>query len=394
MLANIERNGIRSQINLAQEIFTVKLFKNKLILLAIAIALVVAVVPGSSSSRAEAAGLAQVRVAHFSPDTPAVEIFVNGEAGAFQALSFGDISGFVQIPAGTYSIAVAPAGAGIEAAAIGPANLTFRAGSYTTVAAIGSLSAGTLQPAIVSESFSRLAAGNARVTVFHGIEDAPAVDVILADGTVLASGLAYGRSTVLNVPAGTYDIQVVPSGATSPVVIDLSGTTLNSRGYYFLAAVNRLADPGVALAVIGGRTIDGLPKGNGTIVDVAVADGRFTTLVAALQAAGLDSALRGNGPFTVFAPTDAAFAALPAGTVEALLADIPTLQSILLYHVVPGKVLSDEVVSLGGLATLQGGSVRITVNENGVFINDAAVIITDIETYNGVIHVIDTVLIP
>ncbi|KAB2864378.1 MAG: DUF4397 domain-containing protein [Anaerolineae bacterium] len=277
---------------------------------------------------------------------------------------------------------------------MGPANLSFRAGSYTTVAAIGSLSAGTLQPAIVSESFSRLAAGNARVTVFHGIEDAPAVDVILADGTVLASGLAYGRSTVLNVPAGTYDIQVVPSGATSPVVLDLSGTTLNSRGYYFVAAVNRLADPGIALTVIGGNTIDGLPKGNGTIVDVAVADGRFTTLVAALQAAGLDSALRGNGPFTVFAPTDAAFAALPAGTVEALLADIPTLQSILLYHVVPGKVLSDEVVSLGGLTTLQGGSVRITVNENGVFINDAQVNITDIETYNGVIHVIDTVLIP
>jgi hypothetical protein len=372
----------------------VKLFKNKITLLAVAIALVIALAPGASTNPAEAAGLAQVRVAHFSPDTPAVDIYINGEAGAFQALSFGNISGFVQIPAGTYSIAVAPAGTGVESAAIGPANLTFRTGSYTTLAAIGSLSSGTLRPALINENFSRLAAGNARVTVFHGIEDAPAVDVILTDGTVLASGLPFGRSTVLNVPSGTYDIQVVPSGATSPVVLNLAGTTLNSRGYYFVAAVNRLADPGVAFALIGGSTIDGLPKGTGTIADVAAADGRFDTLVAALNGAGLTDALRGNGPFTVFAPTDDAFAKLPSGTVEALLADIPTLQSILLYHVVPGKVLSDEVVATGGLITLQGGAVRITVNEDGVFINDSQVIITDIETYNGVIHVIDTVLIP
>jgi uncharacterized surface protein with fasciclin (FAS1) repeats len=131
-----------------------------------------------------------------------------------------------------------------------------------------------------------------------------------------------------------------------------------------------------------------------TIVDIAVADGRFTTLVAALQAADLVDTLNGEGPFTVFAPTDDAFAALPEGTVDALLADIPTLTNILLYHVVPGKVLAADVVNLSSADTVLGEAVKITVDGGTVKINDAQVIITDIEASNGVIHVIDAVLLP
>jgi uncharacterized surface protein with fasciclin (FAS1) repeats len=131
-----------------------------------------------------------------------------------------------------------------------------------------------------------------------------------------------------------------------------------------------------------------------TIVDIAVADGRFTTLVAALQAADLVDTLNGEGPFTVFAPTDDAFAALPEGTVDALLADIPTLTNILLYHVVPGKVLAADVVNLPSADTVLGEAVKITVDGGTVKVNDAQVIITDIEASNGVIHVIDAVLLP
>lgn len=134
------------------------------------------------------------------------------------------------------------------------------------------------------------------------------------------------------------------------------------------------------------------------IVDTAVGDGRFTTLVAAVSAAGLVDTLKGEGPFTVFAPTDDAFAKLPAGTVEGLLADIPTLTNILLYHVVSGKVMAADVVGLDGqeVATvLEGKSFKVTLKDGNVFLNDnVQVIITDIETYNGVIHVIDTVLLP
>jgi uncharacterized surface protein with fasciclin (FAS1) repeats len=130
------------------------------------------------------------------------------------------------------------------------------------------------------------------------------------------------------------------------------------------------------------------------IVDTAIADGRFTTLVAAVEAAGLVDALKGEGPLTVFAPTDDAFGALPEGTVEALLADIPTLSNILLYHVVEGKVAAEQVVELSQAMTLQGQYVDIQVMDGKVMVDNAEVIITDIETANGIIHVIDAVILP
>jgi uncharacterized surface protein with fasciclin (FAS1) repeats len=131
------------------------------------------------------------------------------------------------------------------------------------------------------------------------------------------------------------------------------------------------------------------------IVDTAVADGRFTTLVAAVQAAGLVETLKGEGPFTVFAPTDEAFAKLPAGTLDTLLQDPEgDLKNILLYHVVPGKVMAADVVELSSAETALGEAVSIEVRDGNVFINEAQVIITDIETSNGVIHVIDSVLLP
>jgi uncharacterized surface protein with fasciclin (FAS1) repeats len=130
------------------------------------------------------------------------------------------------------------------------------------------------------------------------------------------------------------------------------------------------------------------------IVDIAVEDGRFTTLVAALEAAGLVDALKAEGPLTVFAPTDEAFAALPEGTVEGLLADIPALTDVLLYHVVDGKVMASDVVELSSATTLLGQDVSISVMDGKVMINDSVVIIPDIEASNGVIHVIDAVLLP
>jgi len=130
------------------------------------------------------------------------------------------------------------------------------------------------------------------------------------------------------------------------------------------------------------------------IVDTAIADGRFTTLVAAVEAAGLVDALKGDGPLTVFAPTDDAFAALPEGTVEALLEDIPALTDILLYHVVSGEVAAEQVVELSQAMTLQGQYVDIQVMDGKVMIDNAEVIITDIATSNGIIHVIDAVILP
>jgi uncharacterized surface protein with fasciclin (FAS1) repeats len=132
------------------------------------------------------------------------------------------------------------------------------------------------------------------------------------------------------------------------------------------------------------------------IVDTAVSAGDFNTLVAAVEAADLVDTLKGEGPFTVFAPTDEAFAKLPPGTVEALLKpeNKEKLQAILLYHVVPGKVMAAEVVGMNSAKTAGGQSVSISQKDGGVYVDSAKVVKTDIVCSNGVIHVIDTVIMP
>lgn len=130
------------------------------------------------------------------------------------------------------------------------------------------------------------------------------------------------------------------------------------------------------------------------IVDTAVAAGSFNTLVAAVKAAGLVDTLKGPGPFTVFAPTDDAFAKLPAGTVEGLLKDPAKLKKILLYHVVSGKVMAADVMKMKTAKTVEGQPVKIMAKDGMVMLNNAHVTKTDIVTDNGIIHVIDTVIMP
>jgi uncharacterized surface protein with fasciclin (FAS1) repeats len=144
-------------------------------------------------------------------------------------------------------------------------------------------------------------------------------------------------------------------------------------------------------ATAGGMGKKDAPK---DIVDTAVAAGSFTTLATALDAADLIATLKGPGPFTVFAPTDAAFEKLPAGTLEGLLADKAKLSSVLTYHVVSGKVMAADVVKLNSADTVNGKSVTIKVVDGKVMINGATVVTADIKASNGVIHVIDSVLIP
>lgn len=153
-------------------------------------------------------------------------------------------------------------------------------------------------------------------------------------------------------------------------------------------AVAAFAAVGLAAGSAGARAND--------IVDTAVAAGQFNTLAAALGAAGLVETLKGPGPFTVFAPTDEAFAKLPAGTVDDLLLpeNKDQLVAILTYHVVPGTVMASDVVKLTEAATVNGNMIEITVDGGTVMINDATVTATDIAATNGVIHVIDSVILP
>ena len=152
------------------------------------------------------------------------------------------------------------------------------------------------------------------------------------------------------------------------------------------------------LLIAGAVTVSagghGAKKSKGKdIVDTAVAAGSFETLVAAVQAADLVDTLKGDGPFTVFAPTDEAFAKLPKGTVESLLADKEKLAAILTYHVVSGNLSARQVVAKSSLDTVQGSALAVDASD-GVMVGNARIVQADIETSNGVIHIIDTVLIP
>ena len=154
----------------------------------------------------------------------------------------------------------------------------------------------------------------------------------------------------------------------------------------------------VAMATAIGIIFGGAAASAGgkDIVDTAVSAGQFNTLAAALQGAGLVDTLKGPGPFTVFAPTDAAFAKLPAGTVENLLKpeNKDQLVAILTYHVVPGEVTAAQVVKLSEAKTVNGKTIAVKVKDGSVTVNDANVTATDIAATNGVIHVIDTVILP
>lgn len=146
-------------------------------------------------------------------------------------------------------------------------------------------------------------------------------------------------------------------------------------------------------AVIASSAFAGASGKSKDIVDTAMEAGNFTTLLAAAEAAGLVETLKSDGPFTVFAPTDAAFAALPEGTVEGLLADPEALAAVLTYHVVPGKVMSTDLSNNMMATTVNGADVTI-MTEGGVTVDSANVVTADIEASNGVIHVIDAVILP
>ena len=252
----------------------------------------------------------------------------------------------------------------------------------------------TLVAAVQAAGLVDALKGDGPLTVFAPTDDAFAalpegtVDALLADIPALTDILLY---------------HVVEGKVMAADVVELS-MAMSLQGQYLDVQV----EDGKVLIDNAEVIITDIETSNGVIhvidavvlpetrdiVDIAVEDGRFTTLVAALQAAGLVDALKAEGPLTVFAPTDEAFAALPEGTVEGLLADIPALTDVLLYHVVEGKVMAADVVDLSMAGTLLGQEISISIMDGKVMLNESQVIITDLETSNGVIHVIDAVLLP
>ena len=254
----------------------------------------------------------------------------------------------------------------------------------------------TLEAAVVAAGLVETLQGAGPFTVFAPTDAAfaalPAgtVEALLADIPALTNILTYHVAGAKTMSSSLSNGQKVVTVQGKEVIV-----TINENGVFINNAKVTVADIEAENGVV--HVIDAVllpPSMPATVVDIVVNSETHNTLEAAVVAAGLVETLRGAGPFTVFAPTDAAFAALPAGTIEALLADIPALTNILTYHVAGAKAMSSSLSNGQKVVTVQGKEVTVTIDENGVFINNAKVTVADIEADNGVVHVIDAVLIP
>lgn len=261
----------------------------------------------------------------------------------------------------------------------------------------------TLVTALEAAGLVETLAGEGEFTVFAPTDDAFAalpegtVESLLEDPMGALRDVLLYHVTIGALPAETVltlDSAPTIQGQTVSIKVMDGEVTLNDNVKVVITDIE--ASNGIIHVIDGVLLPPAKAELQPTIAEIAVEDGRFTTLVAALEAAGLVETFSGEEAFTVFAPTDDAFAALPEGTVSSLLEDPQgALTDILLYHVIDGVVMAADVVSLDSAPTLLGQDISIVVNEENVFLNgDVQVIITDIEASNGVIHVIDAVLIP
>ncbi len=256
----------------------------------------------------------------------------------------------------------------------------------------------TLATALTEAGLVDALKGEGPFTVFAPTDDAFAA---LPESTVESLLKPENREMLVSIL--TY--HVVPGKVMAEQVMGLNAAeTLNGQRVDIMVKDGSVMIDGAQVVMTDVEASNGvihvidsvIMPSSQTIVDVAGEAGSFKTLLAAAQAAGLAEALMGEGPFTVFAPTDDAFAKLPAGTVESLLMkeNLAKLQGILQYHVVPGRVFSDAVVGMDSVKTLDGSEINISVMDGKAMANESVIVATDIDASNGVIHVIDAVLIP
>ena len=330
-----------------------------------------------------------IRVVHGSPDTPAVDVLVN-DAVAIKSLTYQNQAGPASLPVGTYNIKVNLAGTATTAI---NADLTLEGGSYYAAYALGFTK--DISAKVLRELPFRLT-GVGLVRLLHGAPSAPRVDIYLSRPgrdikrlrPVLRDISFKDASPYFAVRPGELQVRITPAG-TKTVAIDV---TLNIASGSLQTAV--AADAPGGGAPLSAYIVDELvgeptPPALKSILEIAAGNPELSTLVGAVQSAGLIEALSAKGPFTVFAPTNAAFAklaAVPGGE---------TLKNVLLYHVAAGKFTSFDLLFKRNLETLQGEKIKIRFEDGRLVFNETVkIIIKDVMASNGIVHVIDTVLIP
>ena len=336
-----------------------------------------------------------IRVANFSADAPPLQIFINGKPSDIQTVSTGEMSGWVELPAGSYQLALVPQGAALADAVVPQQTITLTPRAWQTIATIGSTADRSVTAEVVPENYAPPVNGQARVTFFNALENGPSVNVVTNNLTTLVSDLEFGAGMTVNVPTGTSDVSLVPMDAPTTTLLNLPDTTFDPDAFYFVAATGTADAPQAQVFTVQASQLATMIQESRTIAQVLRDEGNFTILLRALDTAGLSDTLNAAGPYTFFAPTDEAFNALSQDTLNALLADPTQLKTVLLGHIVQGQIAGSDVATMTTATTLAGTTLTISANANGVFLNGTAQLTTtDIATANGVIHAINAVILP
>jgi uncharacterized surface protein with fasciclin (FAS1) repeats len=429
-----------------------------LLLVLFFVLMTVGLMPGAAQQ-----AVAQLRVANFSPDAPVLEVWLNGIKSDIQTLQPNEMSGWVQITAGRHQIAFVPQGATLAEALVGPFNIDLGAGTWNTVPVLGLNSAGSIYAIWIDEDYpSPIPEGSTRITLFNGIPGSDAVDLLNSDGTPLARNVRFGRAANVDLPSGTHNLRIVPTGGSGGLAT--GDITLEANTYYLLGTVRRQSGGGLILRSVAQTLVSGLlsaqpaatatapvatqppttPNGSPTalvalvtntpqgtppdfnpvtatpavtltptlrptlagtltptrppseymtILDMVRSSPPLSITLRGLDSVGLSERL-GRDTFTFFVPTDDAWREL-VDRYPDLLPDANAIRRVLAYHLVTERITTDIMFDQMTLLTVRGAFMRIGKTGDTIEIDGRAnILIPDVEAMNGIIHIIDQVLIP
>lgn len=333
---------------------------------------------------------AYLRLAHFAPDAPSVDVYLDGEPTDLVGIAYPTASAWLPVSKNRHDITLIPTGADPATSAIEPVQLLLDVGTWTTAAVVGSVANDTLTVDVFTQDMSPINPGGSRLTFYHAVEPAASIN-ILRDGVTLVPGLGFGFETALLTDAGTYSFAFVRSGDLTFQIATLPEQTFRDSYYYLVALVGSSPNDLEPVVIETDRAEVDIAQGRlsapGSLLNALAAEPRTVMLSRAFETAGLTDVLTGSEPHTVFAPTDDALDTMN-------LLDSSELADILSYHIVPGEILGAELDGGMSLPTIAGSDLQVRFHIDRLFINDVELLDTNIAATNGVIHLIDGVLTP
>jgi uncharacterized surface protein with fasciclin (FAS1) repeats len=350
---------------------------------------------------------AYIRVAHFSPATTGVDVYLDNTTTDLTNLEYRTITDWIAVPVGTHNLSLVPNGSSASESGSAPIEVTLDPGTWTTLAATGSVENGTFAVEAIVENFGEMLPGTANVTFVNAIEGGPNIDIIRNDVTYIPGLFPPDNTETADAGASwfgllddmnTFTFRAVDSANPDTVLAELSDVKLNENDVHLIAAIGT-ADPNdeanIELIVDStnlaeAEILQGRLEAPGTIIQALRADESLAPIADAIERAGLTETLSGEGTYTLFVPADFVIDEIP----QEIMNDPEALQDFLQYHIVEGDLRSQDVFKAGTLTALNGGTLTIEERGENAFVNDAQIIVVIIPATNGTIHVINQAMLP